>query len=354
MSDPTTALTERLDPFVVQLMELQRTPGLAVAVVRGGGVVYARGFGAASLADRRPVTPETLFHMASVTKPFVATAIMQLVESGRVDLDAPVAGYIPHFALADARAARITVRQMLSHTGGMPDDEEFGWDRPEYDEGALERYVRGLRERALDGEPGERFRYSNVAYEVLGDLIAKVSGMTFEAYVDDHILDPLGMTRSTLLVREAAADLLAAPHVVNVDGQIVVSDIFPYNRAHAPSSTLYANVVEMSRWALANLNGGALDGRRILRPETLAAMWEPVAPARAGAYQPGHVGLSWFRVAYRGQRVIYHTGGDTGFESTIVLLPEAGLGVVAMCNTDAVYDVPDLVANAVLEIALGG
>ena len=150
------ALDRRLTPFVEQMMALTRIPGMAVGVVADGVTVYARGFGVASLEDRRPVTAETLFHMASVTKPFVATAVMQLVEEGIVALDDPVVRRLPYFAMADERARDITIRQMLSHTAGMPDEEDYGWDRPEYDDDALERYVRSLADRELIGAPGER------------------------------------------------------------------------------------------------------------------------------------------------------------------------------------------------------
>jgi CubicO group peptidase (beta-lactamase class C family) len=148
---------QRLAPFAEQFVALTRVPGLAVGVVTHGELAYAAGFGVDSLDARRPVTPRTLFHMASVTKPFVATAVMQLVEEGRVKLDAPVVEYLPYFRLRDGRAGEISVRHMLSHTGAMPDVDDYGWDRPEYDDGALERYVRSLGDQALLGEPGAKY-----------------------------------------------------------------------------------------------------------------------------------------------------------------------------------------------------
>ena len=153
-------------------------------------IVYGRGFGVTSLDDPRPVTAETLFHMASVTKPFVATAIMQLVEEGLVALDDRVVMHLPYFAMVDERSGAITIRQMLSHTAGMPDEEDYGWDRPEYDDGALERYVRSVAERELIDAPGARFEYSNIAFEVLGDLLAKLRGTTFESVIAERILRP--------------------------------------------------------------------------------------------------------------------------------------------------------------------
>src|SRR5262249_58682967 len=117
----------------------------------------------------RPVTPETLFHMASVTKPFVATAVMQLVEQGKVELDAPVTKYLPHFHLKDSRYDSITVRQMLTHTSGMPDAQDYRLDKPGYDDRALERYVRGLRDMGVRSEPVSKFAYSNMTVPILAD-----------------------------------------------------------------------------------------------------------------------------------------------------------------------------------------
>lgn len=135
---------------------------------------------------------------------------MQLVENGQVDLDMPVIKYVPYFRIADERYKTITVRQMLTHTSGMPDEGDYEWDKPQSDDGALERYVRGLGNRnlRLEFEPGSKFQYSNMAYEILGDLIAKVSGTSFEDYVRVHILEPLRMAKSTLLLKDADPKLM--------------------------------------------------------------------------------------------------------------------------------------------------
>ena len=106
-----------------------------------------------------PITTRSLFHMASITKPFVATSIMQLVEIGKIDLDAPVVKYLPYFHMADERYKTITARQLVTHTSGMPDVEDYEWQKPQYDEGALERYVRRLSKLKLAFAPGEKFQY---------------------------------------------------------------------------------------------------------------------------------------------------------------------------------------------------
>jgi CubicO group peptidase (beta-lactamase class C family) len=335
----------KLEPLLAEFVRNNQVPGLAIAVIREGRVVYAAGFGVTRAgAGGQPVTPRTLFHMASVTKPFVATAIMQLVERGMVDLDAPVTRYLPYFRLADARYREITVRQLLSHTAGMPDVEDYGWDRPETDAGALERYVRSLGGAQLVAGPGTIFRYSNIGFEVLGDVVAKVSGMSFEDYVRSSILAPIGMKDSTLLLGEADRSLLASPHVADEQSAPRPSPVFPYNRAHAPSSTLYSNVLDMTRWALANLNRGELDGRRILSASLHQQMWRPAGPGFTT------IGISWFLDEHRGLEAVRHGGGDVGFVSHLVLLPTRGIAVVAMSNLN-LLDLGPIVRSA-LDLAL--
>ena len=338
--------TKQLQPLIEQVMEQQNIPGFAIAVVSHQKVVYAAGFGLRNLEHKtEKVTPRSLFHMASITKPFVATSVMQLVEKGKVDLDAPVVKYLPYFRLKDERSATISVRQMLSHISGMPDVSDYEWDKPQYDDGALERYVRSLSNQSLIAAPGVRFRYSNMAYEVLGDLIAKVSGVTFEEYVKKNILEPLGMKSSTLLVKQADPLLLASPHVWDKSYETAVSQVFPYNRMHSPSSTLYSSVLDMTRWAMVNMNRGELDGKRILKDSTYDLMWKP-----AGDQWP-QIGISWFLGKHREHRTISHSGGDTGFVSNLVMVPEQSMAVVMMSN----FDRAPLrsLTNAALDIALG-
>ena len=121
----------KLEPWIERLLEREHRPGLAIAVVEGNRVVYAHGFGVKRLGQDDPITTRSLFHMASITKTFVATSLMQLVEKGKVDLDAPVVRYLPYFRLADDRYRTITVRQMVTHSSGMPDVADYEWDQPQ-------------------------------------------------------------------------------------------------------------------------------------------------------------------------------------------------------------------------------
>ena len=347
-TDTVARLQAELEPKIKEEIQQGHLPGFAIGVIRDGKLIYAKGFGVAKLGSNAPITSRSLFHMASVTKTFVATAVMQLVEKGKIDLDAPLTRYLPYFRLSDERYRAITIRQTLSHTSGIPDTVNYNWDKPEYDAGALERFVRSIADQKLVFAPGEKFAYSNTGYEILGDVIAKVSGESFEDYVQHNILTPLGMKDSTLLVREANPQLLTSPHVMEKD-TVVVSKIFPYNRAHTPSSTLYSSIEDMSRWAIANLNHGVLDGKRILKGETIDLMWRPVVDALSMKE-----GISWFTTEKQGHRFVLHSGGDVGFESLLLLAPEDGVAVVAMSNfANPDRDYVEESVNGAMRIMLG-
>ena len=342
----------RLDPFIEDLVALQRLPGLAVGVVRDETLVYARGFGTLRIGSDAAVTTDTLFHMASVTKPVVATAIMQLVEAGAVTLDAPVTRYLPYFAMADPRARTISIEQLLSHRSGLPDVEDYAWDRPQHDTDALERYVRSLSDRTLLADPGQHFAYSNIAYEILGDVIAKVSRTTFEDFVQRRILDPLGMNYSTLAVADVEQSLVARGHTLGPDGEVIEREVYPYNRAHAPSSTLVSSIRDLSQWAAMLLNQGQHNGIRIVSAATLKQMWTPLVSVHPKLSM--QVGLSWFLERYRGHRIVQHSGSDEGFQSHLLVAPEARIASFAMCNVDFQHVfAPHVVTSAVLELLLG-
>ena len=321
----------RLDEVVRSTMFHKDIPGVAITINRNEQMIYAKGFGVTNIETKQLVTPKTLFHMASITKTFVAVAAAQLIEKNRMGLGNLVIEYLPYFKLKDERYQRITIQQLLNHTSGIPDCEDYEWEHPEYDEGALERYVKEIRNISLLSEPGEKFKYSNIAYEILGDIISKVSGMSIEDYVYYHILRPLKMKDSTMLLQNTKYEALARPHVKDQNKNVVISKVFPYNRKHGPSSTMYSNVIDISRWAMVSLNKGILEGERIVDTLTYDLMWAPSANI------PGEeqkIGLGWFLGNYKGMKVVGHEGCDIGFRSSFCILPEENLGITVLANSD--------------------
>ena len=346
-------LSAKLDREIERVFRQSDAPGLAVGVVKDQELVYAKGFGVVNLETGGQITERTLFHMASVTKPFVATSIVQLLEHNKLSLDDPIVKHLPYFELMDRRYPMLTIRQFLTHSSGMPDVNDYHWDEPEYDEGALERYVRSLTDRALVSVPGEKFNYSNMAFEVLGDLIAKVSGQSFADYVKEHILLPLGMNDSSILIRDVDPALLANGHVQEEGGEIRVSEHYAYNRRHGPSSCLYSNVVDMSQWAIANMNRGELEGRRILDASSYELLWAPAVSVGARDNKPRHIGLSWFLSYYAGYQTVSHGGRDIGYQTNFVMVPDAGVAVIVLSNYFGLDTIVSDVTDLALELALG-
>ena len=321
--------TSPFDSIIAGFRDRQGIPGLAVCIVEKGRVVHLAGYGFADLESKRPVTPATLFHTASVSKTFVATAVMQLVETGRIDLDRSVITYLPYFRLSDpVRTTRVTVRQLLSHTSGMPDVRDYEWEAPDDDDGVLERYVRGLKVQRFVSPPGERFVYSNMAYEVLGDVIAKVSGLTFEDYMRVHVLEPAGMAASTFFRPASGSGVSAEPYVGR--GRARASDVYPYNRAHAPSSTLHASASDMCDWIVENVGsaGRGQGGGTVLGDAARDTMWTRHVQVRPDV----QMGLGWMLADSPLGLWVRHGGRDIGFQSHLSLFPDVRGGLAILSN----------------------
>lgn len=321
--------TQQIDSYLSSLIDTAGIPGIAIALTNGQDVIYAKGFGFANIQAKEKLTPSHFFHVASISKTFTATAVMQLAEQGKLDINRPLIHYLPYLKMKDPRYRKITIKQMLNHTSGIPDVTDYEWEKAESDEGALERYTRSLADSILMYDPGSSFNYSNIAFDVLGDVVAKVSGVSFEKYEEENILVPLDMDKSNFYYPKMSKDLQTVPYTGSSQS---ISMVYPYNRKHAPSSTLTSNVLELSHWAIANMYEGRYKNRQIITPSTFRAMTSPtvtVDPAQGLS-----VGLCWFIYPYKGYINYVHEGGDIGYRSILSLIPEKKLGVVILSNTD--------------------
>lgn len=343
-------------PLVETFLGSHEVAGLAVAVVRDGEV-FSHGFGVRDVGTGDRVTPETMFHLASVSKPFVATAVVSMATAADVDepvlgLDAPIIEWIPEFTLADGRAGEVTARGLLSHSSGLPDVSEYGWHDPQLGDDALSEFARSLSDWRLQAEPGSTFSYSNAGYELLGLLLSRATGTTFENAVRQQVLTPLGMRNSTFLRGEVPGHLAASPHV----GMplTVPQGSYPYTRRHAPSSTLHSNLVEMCRWIGAHLEpaeataGGSGQSARLDR-RLLDLMWRPAVRVAHPPWEE-ELALGWCVGHYGGHRALSHSGADPGFGSKLVLVPERRIGVVVLANSNTVPT--SAIAKAALDVAL--
>jgi len=337
-------MKEAISAFVNQVIRSHHLAGAAVGVVRDSQPYFAAGFGVRSLESGEPVTENSLFHLASISKLFAATAVMQLLERGNLLLTDPLEKHLPYLKIKNPFSKVVTIGHLLSHESGFPDVTDYHWDMREEDDEALERYVRSL-EVELMFAPGEGFAYSNMAYEVLGDLVARVSRMSFENYVKTNILDPLEMKNSTHLRKNVPPALSVTPHVSDLTTR--VSEVYPYHRAHAPSSTLHSSAAEMNLWAAANLSGEA----NVLLPATLADMWKPRAAVGKPNRPDKRAGLGWFIETHRELQTVYHSGQDVGFCTYFILIPEHGIGTTVLCNTSPAP--VEEIAFGILDILLG-
>jgi len=312
------------------------TVGLAVGVVRDGRLAFFHGHGLADIASHTPVTEDTVFRIASITKTFTAIAVMQLWEQGLIDLDAPANDYLRAYKLVPAKASfrPATVRHLLTHTAGirevlhpsgllrmrdLGETVPFGQDVP-----SLAEYYRGgLR---IDAEPGSRFMYTDHGFATLGQIVEDVSGMPLKRYLREHIFEPLGMT-STDLVRAARVQShLATGYNLRRNGARAVTD---YEVVTVGGGGIYSSTRDMARYMAALLGGGANEYGQVLKPETMTMMFAP--HYRPDTRMAGN-GLAFFRFNLGGHLAVEHDGILPGFDSQIFLAPDDGVGVMAFAN----------------------
>jgi len=292
-----------IDEHVTDRMRSARLPGLALVIVKGDRIVYAKGYGRADQSGR-PVTPQTPFLIGSVTKPFTALAVMQLVEAGKVELDAPVQRYIPWFRVADARASsRTTVRQLIYQTSGMP-QPVTSQTMTQADDKALERAVRSLANVKPIGPPGRSFTYSNGNYNTLGMIVQTVSGQSYEEYGKQHIFAPLDMRNSYASQDEALQRGMASGYRWWFG--IPVAATLPFYRSDLPSGYLISSVEDMGHFLIAQMNGGRYRESSVLSPEGIALTH--IMPASSP------YGMGWESVESNGHTLIDHDGGTPNFQ----------------------------------------
>lgn len=321
-----------IDSYLQSLIDTGGIPGIAIAITSKKDIIYSKAFGVKNVQTKEKLQPWNTFHIASISKTFVATAIMQLYEQGKIDINKPLVTYLPYFRLNDERYKVITIKQMLNHTSGMPDVEHYEWRKAVTYDSAAELYVRSLANEKMISEPGKEYHYSNMAYDVFAEVIAKVSGMSFETYVKKNILIPLEMYESSFYLPDIKQSLRTSPHKGK---PATVSAVYPYNRMHAPSSTLNTNVLELSHWAIANMNEGKYKAAGILSAATHSMMMTPTFTA--SKERKRSIGLSWFIYLDRGVMNYEHGGRDLGYKSMLTLIPEKGIGIIILCNIEEIH-----------------
>ncbi|MET0466445.1 MAG: serine hydrolase domain-containing protein [Chitinophagaceae bacterium] len=326
----SAALKQRLDSITLNQQWAFDIPGYVAAVVQDNRMIHLRAVGVENTATGKAVTARSDFHMASVSKPLAATAILRLRDQGRLHLDSPLVYYLPYFRMKGEEYTKITLRQILTHSSGIPDVTDYQWDHPQTGDGSAEVYARSFNDKQLDFSPGSEFRYSNAAYDLLAAVIAASSGLSFEEYVRKNILLPAGMRSSSFLLPDITGERRAAPHEFDDALQLSPAAVYPYNRIHAPSSTLHANLLDMIQWASVWLNKGAGKDGSVLQAST----WKEMLIPQRRVSDEYQVCISWFETMIEGHKVYFHSGGDTGFRTFVGFAPSDNTAVILMGNND--------------------
>jgi CubicO group peptidase (beta-lactamase class C family) len=323
-----------IERFVREEMAAQRIPGLALGIVKGDRIAYMRGFGKADDSGRA-VTPQTPFIIGSVSKSFTALAIMQLVEAGKVSLDAPVQRYLPWFRVADEDAsAEITVRNLLNHTSGLSTKTGRTFQgNGDTSDRALEKAVRRLSTAELTAPVGTKHQYSTINYSVLGLIVQTVAGRSYESYVQTMILDPLQMRDSFTSAATAEEQGLASGYHYWF-GRPRAADL-PYNRGLIPAGFLISSAEDMTHYLVAQLNRGRYRSASVLSPAGVDELHRPAVetPKTDTSYAMG-----WFVGPINEIPAIHHQGETFTFHANAVLVPESRTGVIVLMNAQNSLD----------------
>ncbi len=331
-------ILKQVDEIIIAAMNKDVLAGIAVGIIQGESLIYAKGFGLANVEQEKSIATDTVFRIGSISKTFTAIALMQLWEQGKFQLDDPVNEYLKSYKIQqrDPNAPAVTFRHLLTHTSGIGEVREFtDLFRPVLGLGAKpdktiptlkEYYAKGLTSEV---HPGSKWAYANHAFATLGQLIEDISGEPFPEYMLRHVFEPLGMSHTDYFLSDRVRDQLAQGYVFQ-GGKFKAIDYLEILVTGAGS--VFSSVNDMAKYVSTLLNGGSNSWGSILKPETVELMMQP-------HYQPDShlpaMGLSFFLDRIEGHRIVGHSGGWPGFVSLMLTAPDDGLGVVVFTNTSS-------------------
>jgi len=348
----TDELLAEFGAYIEESRELYHIPGVAVVVVQGGEVVYAKGFGVKEIGGDDPVTPDTVFSIGSLTKTMTSMMIATLVDEGLIGWDTPVVEFMPQFQLSDADATgQITQRHLLAHTTGLPNIDQVLFVAGLSPEGLVEF----LKDVPLNSQPGESYTYQNQASAIGGYVAAMAAGGgyddnlvdTYINLIERRVFDPIGMSTATFSAAEAEASPdHATPHYSTLNGTLAQTgfDMTPTHDwdigGSASSYGVRASAMDVGRFLMTMLaEGVAPDGTRVVSAENLAETWAQQIEINLQPYEPflesAGSALGWRLEEYQGITVATKVGGLGGFNSQMAFIPGADTGIVVLSNVDA-------------------
>lgn len=329
---PVRAAIDLLAAWIESQMAYAGQPGLSIGIVHDQDVVWAAGFGRASLEQDRPATPETLYRIASITKLFTSTAILQLRDAGRLRLDDPIVEHLPWFAIDQphADAPVMTIRHLLTHTAGLPREAAF----PYWTDGDFPTMER-IRERlprqraALPTET--KWKYSNLAMALAGEIVAAVSGRPYADYVGQHVLEPLGMKRTLVSTPPPDHPELATGYLRRLPGGGRTPALHSDGRGITAAANMTTCVTDLARFAMLQFRRGAAGGAQVLKSSTVREMQRPhwLEPDWTAGW-----GLGFRIVRQGGKTYVGHGGSLRGYRTQVQLCPAERIGVIVLTNAD--------------------
>lgn len=346
---------QKIEAAVQAELSAGEISGVSIALVDDQRIVYARGFGLADKSKKLPARTDTVYRCGSISKLFTAIATMQLIEQNKLNLDKPVTRYAPTFSIVNPfpDASPITLRQLLCHRSGLVREAPVGGYFDASEPGAVET-VLSLASCVLVYPPGTKTKYSNSGITLVGHAVNHVSGEPFVHYQQGHVLDPIGMTNSSFLLRKALKPRLAKGYLPVADGRGGFREIEAphFEFGILPAGNLYTTVEDLGRFLSCLFAQGRAGDTPILKPETLAEMFTPQLTGETNGF-----GLGFNVGFFRGRKTVSHMGAVYGFTSLVTGMSEEKLGVVVLCNDDiavgAVRKLGQLAYSVMVEARFG-
>lgn len=341
-----------LDALVEQVMGEWHVPGLAIAVVRDGDVILAKGYGYRDLESEKRVTPDTLFAAGSISKTFTATGLAILVDEGRLSWDTKMRDVLPDFALQDETATQhATIEDLLTHRTGLARHDRL-WYLGDFSRAEL--YAR-LRHLESNAPFRAGFQYHNMLFMTAGLAVERLTGKTWEEFTRTRILSPLGMKRSNFSIGATKRDADHATPYAHEEGELRAAPFYDATPI-APAGGLNTSASELARWVRLHLGRGSSDGKQLLSKARAVELHSPrVAVAGEPAWpalDDDGYGLGFSISAYRGDKMVWHNGGIDGFLTHMSFMPGRGVGVVVLANLDRT-PTPTIISRFIYDRLLG-
>ena len=346
-----------LREHIEKALEHWKVPGVAVSIVKDGKVVLAEGYGYKDVENKVPMTPDTVLPIGSASKSFTSMAAAMLVEEGKMGWDTPVTEYIPAFKMYDPVATQlVNVRDMLCHRTGMP-RHDLMWAISDHNTFTREDLIRRVRYLESSAQFRQKAQYQNHMFATVGYAIEKVSGKTWEEFVQEKIMDELKMTDSNFSVADSqkTADF-GLPYRHDDEKNIIPANFMELG-APGPAGSINSTANDMTKWMLMQLNNGKVGEKQLISEELLTEMHKPqmhyvILPFAFPEMQFPSLGLGWFTDVYRGSKMIHHGGNVTGFTALCALLPEENLGICILANMNSTF-ITYALRNEVFDRAMG-